>query len=232
MDGPFRVLRISEKTDEILKHPKEFALLALIAERARRTDSEIAGLKMRESLVGDFEAVGLTRQEYRTALLNLEKWGCITSKATNKGTIVTLLNDDIWDLQVGIANQRVTIDQPTGNQRVTTNHKDIRIKGEKEIIKTKDISPGFRQVTNTWFSEFKGKYGMNPPFTGQDGATLKRIHGDMKEETVRLIHQFFISQDQFILQAGHSTNVFCKVLEKLIKELKQGSGDKYELSLI
>ena len=62
-------LKRSKTTDELMKYPSAFMLLTQIALRARRTDSlNINDLKVGEALVGDFESIGLTRQEYRTAL--------------------------------------------------------------------------------------------------------------------------------------------------------------------
>jgi hypothetical protein len=64
---------------------------------------------------------------------------------------------------------------------------------------------------------------MNPPFGAKDGAILARLFKSMNSETIPLIHQFFSSQDEFILKAGHSTQVFAGCIEKLIKELKEGN---------
>jgi len=80
-------------------YPNEFALLSLIAFRARRTDGFNGdGLKIGEALIGDFKSVGLTPRTYRTAKNRLEKWKKAKFKTTNKGTIAKLINSDIYDI--------------------------------------------------------------------------------------------------------------------------------------
>lgn len=85
-------------TEEMMKDLDCFMLLTVVAYRARRThDFNVQNLKPNEALIGDFECIGLTRQRYRTALKKLEKWGFITTKITNKGAIVTLIDSSIYD---------------------------------------------------------------------------------------------------------------------------------------
>lgn len=124
-----------ESTDELLRHPNCFALLALIAQRARREVPQINpnGLVVGEAMVGDPAAVGLTRQEFRTALVNLQKWGLITTRATNKGTIAMLSNSSIYDIN---ADSTQPASQPANNQqpnhKTTTNKNEI-IKEDKNL---------------------------------------------------------------------------------------------------
>jgi len=126
----------SDDHRELLRRPNEYALLSLIAYRARRTNGfSVDNLKSGEALIGDFKSVGLTQQKYRTAKKNLEKWGFITTKATNKGTIAKLINNSIFDANIDSTNEQTNIPstnkyQPDSN-RVTTNKK---AKNEKEVI--------------------------------------------------------------------------------------------------
>ena len=115
-------------TIELLKHPNEWALLTLVAIRARRIDSKIEGLSVRQAMIGDHKSCGLTRQQYRTVLINLEKWHFLTTKATNKGTIATLCNDDIFDINVDGSQPS---NQPKPNHQATSNNK---VKNEKKNI--------------------------------------------------------------------------------------------------
>lgn len=133
----------SDESLEILKHPNEFALLGLISYRAKRTNSlSTLGLEVGEALIGDYKSCGLTEQKYRTAKKNLEKWGIITTKATNKGTIAKLINSDIFNINSELpndqTNERVTDNQRTGNGQVTTNK---NVKNDKNVKneKNKDI---------------------------------------------------------------------------------------------
>jgi hypothetical protein len=81
----------SPQTKELLRHPLAFALLALISYRARwKLDGfNIQGLEWGEALIGDFKKAGLkSRVQYRSALELLIQLGLITTKRTNRGTIV------------------------------------------------------------------------------------------------------------------------------------------------
>ena len=79
-------------------------------------------------MVGDFVALGLTRQELRSSICNLQKWSLITIRTTNKGTIAKLSDSSIYDINAGIPNQQpnqsTTSQQPTDNQPTTTNKKE------------------------------------------------------------------------------------------------------------
>jgi hypothetical protein len=102
------------------KHHKTFILLTVIALRARYSESQsYDGLHPGEALLGDYKEYGLTRQQYRTGLKQLEKWGFLTIKTTTKGTIVTLLENPIYQYDYKLSNhppsQQLTIKQPTAN---------------------------------------------------------------------------------------------------------------------
>lgn len=102
------------RSEEVLflarKHPKAFVLLTFIAHRARRENGHIDGLTIGQCHVGDWENMGLTRKEYRTAkdvLCTLKiikivetcrnrKKGA-TGRATI-GTLVELCDSRIYDI--------------------------------------------------------------------------------------------------------------------------------------
>lgn len=69
-------------------------LLLLIGFRAKRIDPtySVHKFKVNEAFLGDYEVIGLTRSEYRTAIEKLEKDGLVKFQATPKGTIATLIN--------------------------------------------------------------------------------------------------------------------------------------------
>ncbi|MGH2639822.1 MAG: hypothetical protein ACRDF4_11190 [Rhabdochlamydiaceae bacterium] len=115
-----------------------FALLTQIALRANRMDPaySIYQLKANEALVGDHKKIGLSRQQYRDAVLRLEAHGLATFRKTNQGTIAVLTNKAIFDINAEsdegqikactalekepIYSQARTIHQPLENQRETT----------------------------------------------------------------------------------------------------------------
>lgn len=80
------------------------------------------------------QQTGLSEQQVRTALEKLENTWEVTSKVTNLYTILTLNNWATYNQQ---SNQRITNEQPTDNQRITTSNKDNNInKDNKEIVAT------------------------------------------------------------------------------------------------
>lgn len=69
----------------------------------------------RKSISAD---TGLTEQNVRTALSKLEALGILTSKPTNKFSVISVTN---WN-RYQQANQQPTSSQPASNQQVTTNN--------------------------------------------------------------------------------------------------------------
>jgi hypothetical protein len=117
----------SDDAAELLKHPNELALLALIALRARRRCSSFAAVELQpgEALVGDYAACGISRQSYRTALSRLEKWGFLAIRPTTKGTVAKIIKSTVFDINADESNHQInqqpTINQPTANHQPTTN---------------------------------------------------------------------------------------------------------------
>lgn len=123
---------------ELVRRPNELALFSLVAHRAKRTNSfSIHDLAVGEALIGDHQSCGLTRQQYRTALKNLKKWGFLTTRATNKGTIAKIINSDVFDINIEDdnhpPNHQATTGQPSGNHRATTNKNEKKDKNGKKV---------------------------------------------------------------------------------------------------
>lgn len=77
-----------------------FLLLCHIVLRARRTDGRLGTvwLKAGQALIGDYKKAGLTAQEYRSAKQRLVKSGFIEISSTPQGTIATLIDTSIFDI--------------------------------------------------------------------------------------------------------------------------------------
>lgn len=87
-------------SEELLKDPKAFTLLSLIALRARFNDEpNVKSLRFGEALIGDYKACGLERKEFRNALHRLQhKWRVIECRGTPLGTIAHLLDSRVYSL--------------------------------------------------------------------------------------------------------------------------------------
>jgi hypothetical protein len=144
----------SPEAEEILSDPAAFALLALIARRARwRSRFNTKGLELGEALIGisDHETLRITEQQYKTRVKKLRKWGQITTRPTNKGTIAKLVSSLVFDINAPhkceptsqLPNQRLSSKQPASNQRVTSQQPlTNKETSEKEESKTRVVENG------------------------------------------------------------------------------------------
>ncbi len=138
--GGFIKLMRSDATRELLRDGPAFQLLTQIALRAKRTnDFNVHGLLIGQALIGDYASCGLTRRKYRTAMAHLERYGLARFQATHKGTIATLLDITIYDINEEQASQRC--DQRPANKRPTEGHQAATIKNEKKEKKEKKGAP-------------------------------------------------------------------------------------------
>ncbi len=137
-DSWFKVKR-SKQTEELLKDASAWALLSLIAYRAKRTNEfDVHNLNPGEALLGDHRACGLTSRKYRTAKKNLEKWGFSTFQATNKGTVAKLTNSHIYDINIDICDNQhdnqTTIKRQSNDNQTTTNKNEKNEKTFKKLF--------------------------------------------------------------------------------------------------
>ena len=94
-----------------------FILLYVIAWRARRTNAfNQHNLIIREAFLGDFKDCGLTESEYRTAKKYLDKHQFATFRPTSKGTIATLINKGVFDVNLEDDDDQ-SDEQTTATQR-------------------------------------------------------------------------------------------------------------------
>ena len=132
----FKAIRNPEALELLAAYPPAFCLLYLIAYRAQRTDGfNRYGLKPGEALVGDHKKCGISEWQYRTAKVKLEKWGFSTFKATTHGTVATLTNSRIFDINIERnhgQNHGQATDRPrTGHGQATTTKNAKKAKEEK-----------------------------------------------------------------------------------------------------
>ncbi len=112
--GGWVALHRGERLIELLRNPNAFALLALVAVRARWQDGDsLYGLTCGQALLGDHAACGLSRREYRTALDNLVRWGFLKVNPTPRGTVATLVDKSVFSLTAG---EPTKIDHQYGHQ--------------------------------------------------------------------------------------------------------------------
>lgn len=86
------------------------------------------------------DELGFSEQQIRTAIKKLESTGEITSKSTNKFTVITVVNWEDYQTEESESNQvsnfPITNEQPTNNQQITNEQPHIKNnKNDKNIKK-------------------------------------------------------------------------------------------------
>lgn len=126
----------SEEAEFLTAYPNACHLFFVMAQRARRTDHPLNGLKAGQCFLGDIGKIGLTEQQYRTAKKQLAEWNLATFKGTNKGTVGTIINSKVYDINAKMDNEQPTSNQRAPNDQLTTN-KECKKERMKEPITSK-----------------------------------------------------------------------------------------------
>jgi len=122
MSHGYVMLRRTDATYELLKDPNAFILLTVIALRAKRTSVfSVYGLKTGQALIGDYQAYGLTRGQYRAAKTRLKRYGLADFHGTHRGTVAMLLSNAVHDINT---EPQTTNRQQTNDQPATTNNNE------------------------------------------------------------------------------------------------------------
>ncbi len=90
------------------------------------------------------EDLGFSVQQIRTALKKLESTGELTSKSTNKFSIITVMNWENYQIDIEESNTQsnnpITNEQQTNNKQITNNQQHIKnIKNNKNYKNYKNI---------------------------------------------------------------------------------------------
>jgi len=114
-------MRSDEANELVANSTMALVLAYIIAIRAKQGESfSVNGLQPGEAMIGDHAKCGMTRQQYRTAVAQLSKWGFATFRTTNKGTIAKLSDTRLFDTINNMNNQQTTSIQPSTNHQTTT----------------------------------------------------------------------------------------------------------------
>jgi hypothetical protein len=133
----FIMFNRTDEAIELLRDPNAFALLALIARRARwRSLLSPDGLEFGEAMLGDCENFGMTRAVYRNRLKKLVKCKQITIRKTNKGTIAKLISSLVFNINLPAHAQRENHQQ--GQQRTNTEPSENHQKTNGEPLTNKE----------------------------------------------------------------------------------------------
>ena len=107
----------TEAARQLQSKPIANHVLSVIAQRARFQEDAMSGLQAGQCYMGDFATIGLTRQQYRSAIKLLQSRQIITIKTTNRGTIVTLIDNGVYDINSAAVTTQTTTEQPSSNHQ-------------------------------------------------------------------------------------------------------------------
>lgn len=179
------------------RDPYLFILMEYFIDFANHKDSEIyfpnvgvIPLKRGQHIFGTqqlAEFIGIGRQRIRSKLKLLEKLNFLTIKSTNKYSIATVINYDIYNPQAEADNQqnkkRATSTQPALNQHLTTPNNVNNVNKGNNIKKKKFTAPSFQDVIlyfkENGYSEEAAKNAFlyydeaDPPWTDSTGKKVR-----------------------------------------------------------
>jgi hypothetical protein len=147
-----------------LKSHKLWAFWSYCLLKATHKDHEVlVGFQKVQLLCGQFifgrkvasVETGLSEQEIRTLLKHLEKLGNLTSKPTNKYTIITIENWADYQEEEQKSTSKSTRRQPASNQHLTT-YKHINTETQKE----KELYLECVYLFKEQYDELVGKFGL------------------------------------------------------------------------
>ena len=98
--------------------------------------------------------LNMSEQQIRTSFNKLKSTNEITSKSTNKFTLVTVVNYDLYQSEEGRSTNKSPTNQPTSNQQVTTNNNVKNIKKDNSQTKWSDEHIEYR-LSNYLFKHMK-----------------------------------------------------------------------------
>ena len=109
----FKKLMDTPECDILFEHyPDAFILMTIIAKKARQNDSlALMGLSKGQTFIGDYKKFGLTESRYRKAKMQLAKFGLASFRPTNRGTIATINDTRIYDVNKEQDNEQIAVKQ-------------------------------------------------------------------------------------------------------------------------
>lgn len=121
------------------------------------------------------EQIGLTRQNVRTSLKKLKSTSEITTKSTNKNTLVTITQYDSYQPKIQKLTSKLTINQPSTNHQLTTTKKEQNIKTNiyiyeemfEKFYKSYDFFQNKEQSKELFFELLKNTTEFQPQILAQ-----------------------------------------------------------------
>jgi hypothetical protein len=190
---------------------------------------DIVGLQTVHLLPGQFVTgrekgsaqTGLTEQEYRTIMKFLKKTGNITIKSTNKFSIVSIVNWDIYQGNDNKINQHTN--QPATNKEPATNHiQEHKNKEEHKDITSLpvgDKSPPcpHQEIIDLYHRILPELPPVKIWTSARQGLLRSRWNEDKERQTLSWWEQYFLKVKKSPFLTGNVNN-FKATLEWTVKQ--------------
>jgi len=128
------------------------------------------------------EDLGFGVQSVRTAIKKLKSTGEITYQTTNKYSIITINNYNLYNSNNMLANKQLTSNQQATNKQLTTNNNDNNVKNEKNKIimsSKKLLRDKAKEIISYWNSAHNRKFAVP-----REGGWLKNLKMWLETYTV------------------------------------------------
>lgn len=152
-------------------------------------------------------------RKIRTRLELLKNLGILTSKTTNRFSIITICNYDYYqDTKI---NERPA-ERPTNDQQTTTNKNDKNEKNNMGRSSKKKSDPKVKEFFDYWGKIFQKETGQPYVFSfGKDGKLVKDLLKVHPLETLQeMIKAFF--QDEQCRRRGLTIGIFFQEINRLL----------------
>lgn len=180
------------------------------------------GLKPKERVTGE-------KTVFRW-LENLEKGGFLTIKKTNKYSVVSI---DNWDIYQGEdakddhdSDQQMTNKRPTNDQQMTTNKNVKNVENEKNVEESKDTTDDDFKKVEKAYSQIHKVFNMNP----KDWPEVEKLLN--KGITADLIIEVMKEKYAKKVKEGGSVNSFSFYINAINERHNQSQQEESRLSFI
>ena len=173
----FIKLKRTKELEELFKYPNEFILLSLIAYRAKRTENRFDDLEIGEAMIGDISKIRMSNSAYRRAKNRLSKWKLCAFRGTSRGTIATLLDSSIYDInpQTAELSSEQSKDYQVSNQKAIKGATNNNVKNEKND----NTGSGKTRKPNLIWDKICESFHLDPK-TKSEKSRLGKISRDLK----------------------------------------------------
>ena len=172
------------------------------------------------------EELGVGEQSIRTALKLLEKLEIVTSRPTNRCTVVSFVNwhryQDDQPAPNQQDNQLLTSDQPAPNQHLTTNKNDIKKeykKEEKKVSKARAREKDDRTESRASYDSMVAEYASSPGLRSALGDFIVMRQRIRAPVTNAALKQTFRELDKM---AGDNESLKAAIVEQSVQRAWRG----------